>query len=36
MSSIYVQNFSSIDDDCKKLSFSKEINFKTKVEILDT
>jgi hypothetical protein len=36
MSSIFVQNFSSIDDDCKELSLSKEIDFKIEVEILDT
>jgi hypothetical protein len=30
------QNFSPIDDDHKKLSFSKEINFKTKGKTLDT
>jgi hypothetical protein len=36
MSSISVQNFSSIDDDHKELSLSKEIDFKTEVEILDT
>ncbi len=35
MSSIYVQNFSSIDDDHKKLSLSKEIDFKTEVKTLD-
>jgi len=36
MSSIYVQTFSSIDDDHKELSLSKETDFKTKAEILDT
>jgi hypothetical protein len=36
MFSIYVHNFSSIDDDHKKLSLSKEIDFKTKAETLDT
>jgi hypothetical protein len=36
MSPISTQNFSFIDDDHKVLSFSKEINFKTKVETLDT
>jgi hypothetical protein len=36
MSSIFVQNFSSIDDDHKKLSLSKETNFKTEAETLDT
>jgi len=36
MSPISSQNFSSIDDDHKKLSLSKETNFKTKVETLDT
>ncbi len=35
MSSIYVQNFSSIDDDHTKLSLSKEIDFKTEVKTLD-
>jgi hypothetical protein len=34
MSSIYVQNFSSIDDDHKKLSFLREIDFKIKVKTL--
>jgi hypothetical protein len=29
---ISIQNFSSIDDDHKVLSLSKEIDFKTKVE----
>jgi hypothetical protein len=36
MSSIFVQNFSSIDDDHKELSLSKETNFKIEVETLDT
>jgi hypothetical protein len=36
MSSIYVQNFSSIDGDHKELSLSKEIDFKTKAETLNT
>jgi hypothetical protein len=36
MSSILAQNFSFIDDDHKELSLSKEANFKTEVEILDT
>jgi len=36
MSSIFVQNFSFIDDDHKELSLSKEIDFKTEAEILDT
>ncbi len=36
MSSIYAQNFSSIDDDHKELSLSKETNFKIKVKTLDT
>jgi hypothetical protein len=36
MSSISVQNFSSIDNGYKELSLSKEIDSKTKVEILDT
>jgi hypothetical protein len=35
MSSISYQNFSSIDDDYKELSLSKETNFKTKTETLD-
>jgi hypothetical protein len=35
ISSISDHNFSSIDDDHKKLLFSKEIDFKTKVETLD-
>jgi len=36
MSSISTQNFSSIDDDCKKLSLSKETNSKIEAETLDT
>jgi hypothetical protein len=36
MSSTFVQNFSSIDDDHKELSLSKETDFKTKAETLDT
>jgi hypothetical protein len=36
MSSISTQNFSSIDDDYKELSLSKETDFKTKAETLDT
>jgi hypothetical protein len=36
MSSIFVQNFSSIGDGHKELSPSKETDFKTKVETLDT
>jgi hypothetical protein len=36
MFSIFVKNFSSIDDDHKKLSLSKETNLKTKAETLDT
>jgi hypothetical protein len=36
MSSIYVINFSFIGDDHKELSLSKETNFKTKAETLDT
>jgi hypothetical protein len=36
MSSISTQNFSSIDDDHKELSLSKEADFKTKAETLDT
>ncbi len=35
MSSIFVQNFSSIDDDEKKLSFSQETDFKAEAETLD-
>jgi hypothetical protein len=36
MSSVSVQNFSSINDDHKKLSLSKEDDFKTEAETLDT
>jgi hypothetical protein len=36
MSSIFAQNFSSIDDDHKELSLSKETDFKTKAETLNT
>jgi hypothetical protein len=36
MFSISAQNFSSIGDDNKVLSLSKEIDFKIEVEILDT
>ncbi len=36
MSSISSQNFNSIDDDCKELSLSKETNFKTEAETLNT
>jgi hypothetical protein len=36
MSSIFVKNFSSTNDDHKELSLSKETNFKTKAETLDT
>jgi hypothetical protein len=32
MSSIFAQNFSPIDDDHKKISLSKETDFKTKTE----
>jgi hypothetical protein len=35
MSSISAQNFSSINDDHKEISLSKEINFKTETETLD-
>ncbi len=35
MSFIFFQNFSSIDDDHKELSFSKEIDFKIEAETLD-
>ncbi len=34
MSSMFVLNFSSIDDDHKELSLSKETNFKTKTKTL--
>jgi hypothetical protein len=36
MSSISTQNFSSINDDHKELSLSKETDFKIEAEILDT
>jgi hypothetical protein len=36
MSSTFGQNFSFIDDDHKKLSLSKETDFKTKVKTLNT
>jgi hypothetical protein len=36
MSTTISQNFSSIDDDHKELSLSKEINFKIETETLDT
>ncbi len=36
MSSIFGQNLSSIDDDHKELSLSKEIDFKIEAETLDT
>jgi hypothetical protein len=35
MSSIFTQNFSSIDDDHKELLLSKETDFKTETETLD-
>jgi len=35
MSSIFTQNFSSIDDDHKELSLSKETDFKTEIKTLD-
>jgi hypothetical protein len=35
MSSISAQNFSSIDDDYKEISLSKETNFKTETETSD-
>jgi hypothetical protein len=35
MSSICAQNFSSIDDDHKEISLSKETDFKTETETLD-
>jgi hypothetical protein len=35
MSSISAQNFSSIDDDHKEKSLSKEIDFKTEADTLD-
>jgi hypothetical protein len=36
MSSISIQNFNSIDDDYKELSFFLKIDFKIEVENLDT
>jgi hypothetical protein len=36
MFSIFTQNLSFIDDDYKELSLSKNIDFKTKAETLDT
>jgi len=36
MSTTISQNFNSIDDDDKKLSLSKETNFKIEAETLDT
>jgi hypothetical protein len=36
MSFIFAKNLSSIDDDHKELSLSKEIDFKTEVETLNT
>jgi hypothetical protein len=35
MSSISAQNFSSIDDDYKEISLSKEIDFKIEVKTSD-
>jgi hypothetical protein len=35
MFSTFAQNFSSIDDDHKELSLSKETDFKTEAETLD-
>jgi len=35
MSPIYVQDFSSIGDNHKELSLSKETDFKTEAETLD-
>jgi hypothetical protein len=35
MSSIFIQNFSFIDDDHKEISLSKETNFKTETETSD-
>ncbi len=35
MSSIFAQNFSSIDDDHKEISLSKETDFKTETETSD-
>jgi hypothetical protein len=36
VSSILTQNFNSIDDEHKEISFSKETNFKTEAKTLDT
>jgi hypothetical protein len=36
MSSIFAQNFSSIDDDHKELSLAKKIDFKIEAKTLDT
>jgi hypothetical protein len=36
MFSTFAQNFSSIDDDHKKLSLSKKTNFKIEAVTLDT
>jgi hypothetical protein len=36
MSSIFAKTFSSIDDDHKELSLSKEVDFKTEAKTLDT
>jgi hypothetical protein len=36
MSSMFFQNFRSIDDDHKELSLSRETDIKTMVETLDT
>jgi hypothetical protein len=36
MSSIYVQNFNSIDDEHIEISLSKETNFKIEAKTLDT
>jgi hypothetical protein len=36
MSSTSTQNFSSVDDDHRELSLSKETDFKTEAETLDT
>ncbi len=35
MSSISIQNFSSIDDDCKEISLKKKTDFKTETETSD-
>jgi hypothetical protein len=35
MSSISAQNFSSIDDDHKEISLSKELDFKTETKTSD-